>query len=151
MMPADETRAILLTLYPLFKEEVYRRREQIMRWTAISAGSLTSILLILVLIPNGHRLTPISRILVAGGIILLTSTFITLILQQRDRHRQAKQILIQLERAMGLFDSDAFGHHQALYPEQWQTDWRQDRSTMRSFVLLGLLTLLVLLAIAFVI
>ena len=148
MMPADDKRATLLTLYPLFKEEVYRRREQMMRWTAIGAGSLASILLVLVLIRTGHRLTWVSRALLAGGIVLLTATFMTLILQQRDRHRQAKQTLIQLEQAMGLFDSDAFSPHQALYPEHWQTDWKQDRSTTVSFVLLGLLTLLVLLAIA---
>ena len=151
MMPTDDTRAVLLTLYPLFKEEVYRRREQMMRWTAIGAGSLVSILLILVLIPAGHPLTAVSRSLLAAGMVLLTSTFITLILQQRDRHGQAKQILIQLERAMRLFDSDAVVHDQALYPERWQTDWKQDRSTTLSFILLGLLTLLVLLAIALVI
>ncbi len=150
MMPADDTRAVLLTLYPLFKEEVYRRREHMMRWTAIGAVSLVCILLLLVLIGNGHRLTLLSRALLAGGIVSLTSTFITLIMQQHDRHRQAKQILIKLEQALGLFDSAASVQHQALYPEQWQTDWKQDRSTMASFILLGLLTLLVLVAIAFV-
>lgn len=150
MMPADDTRAVLLTLYPLFKEEVYRRREQMMRWTAIGAGSLVSILLLLVLIRTGHRLTMGHRALLGGGILLLTSTFIALIWQQRDRHRQAKHTLIQLEQALGLFDSDAFLPHRALYPDHWQTDWKQDRSTMVSFTLLGLLTLLVLLAIALV-
>lgn len=150
MRPADDTRALLLTLYPLFKEEVYRRREQMMRWTGIGAGSLVTILLVLVLIRTGHRLTLVSRALLAGGIVLLTSTFMTLIWQERDRHRQAKQTLIQLEQAMGLFDSDASDHHRALYPEHWLTDWKQDRSTLLSFLLLGLLTLLVLLAIAFV-
>lgn len=148
MTPADDTRAVLLTLYPLFKEEVYRRREQMMRWTAIGAGSLVSILLLLVLIRTGHRLTLGHRTLLGGGILLLTSTFITLIWQQRERHRQAKHTLIQLEQALGLFDSNAFLHDRALYPDQWQTDWKQDRSTLVSCTLLGLLTLLVLLAIA---
>jgi hypothetical protein len=149
-MTADDTRTTLLALYPLFKEEVYRRREQMMRWTAIGAGSLVSILLVLLLIPTARQLTIGSRALLAGGILFLTSTFITLIVQQRERHRQAKHTLIQLEQALGLFDADAFLPHQALYPDHWQTDWKRDRSTMVSFALLGLLTLLVLLAIVFV-
>ncbi len=46
MITADDQRATLLALYPLFKEEVYRRREEMMRWTAIGAGSMVSILLV---------------------------------------------------------------------------------------------------------
>jgi hypothetical protein len=149
MIANDEKRATLLMLYPLFKEEVYRRREHMMRWTALGAGSLLSLLLIVLLVPSTHQLTMSGRGLLAGGILLLTAMFISLILQQRRRHQQAKQTLIELEQALGLFEDQAFVNHGALYPENWQTDWKHDRSTAFSFILLGLLTLLVLLALAY--
>jgi DMSO/TMAO reductase YedYZ heme-binding membrane subunit len=150
MMTGNEKHTILLTLYPLFKQEVYQRREQMMRWTAMGAGSLVTILLVLVLAPARRILTPGGRALLIGGILLLTVTFIMLILQQRQRHQQAKQTLIELERALGLFEDKAFISHGSLYPENWQTDWTHDRSTTLSIALLGLLTLLVLLAITVV-
>lgn len=148
MITADEKRATLLTLYPLFKEEVYRRREHMMRWTAIGAGSLVSILFIVLLVPSARQLTVGGRGLLAGGSLLLTATFASLIRQQRQRHQQAKQTLIKLEQALGLFENDTFLHHRALYPDNWQTDWQHDHSTTFAFTLLGLLSLLVLLAIA---
>ncbi len=146
MMSFEDNRETLLVLYPLFKEEVYRRREQMMRWTAVGAGALVSILLGLLLVPTAGSLTAGGRTLAAFGILLLTVTFVTLIVQQRHRHRQAKHTLIELERALGLFDTDRFIDHRTLYPDEWQTDWTRDRSMMASLTLLGLLTLLALLA-----
>ncbi len=98
MITADEKRTTLLTLYPLFKEEVYRRREQMMRWTAIGAGSLFAILLLVLLTPAARQLTVASRVLLCSGVLLLTTTFVTLILQQRRRHQQAKHTSIELEK-----------------------------------------------------
>ena len=149
MITADEKRTTLLTLYPLFKEEVYRRREQMMRWTAIGAGSLFAILLLVLLTPAARQLTVASRVLLCSGVLLLTTTFVMLILQQRHRHRQAKHTLIELEKALGLFDDNAFLTHGSLYPENWQTDWERDRSTVLSISLLALLTLIDVFAIAF--
>lgn len=144
MITADEQRATLLALYPLFKEEIYRRREQMMRWTAIGAGSMVAILLVLLLVPEQGRLALSGRALLAGAIVLLAATFAALIFQQQQRHRQAKQTLIEIERALGLFDADVFANQRSLYPDYWQTDWKHDRSTTLSLVLLGLLALLAL-------
>lgn len=149
MTTADEQRATLLALYPLFKEEVYRRREQIMRWTAIGTGALCTMLLVLLLVPEPGRLTITGRALVAGAIVVLTATFMVLILQQRQRHRQAKQTLIELERALGLFDAATFPTRHPLYPEHWQTDWTRDRSIALSLLMLGSAALLALLAAVF--
>lgn len=146
MLTVDEQRATLLALYPLFKEEVYRRREQMMRWTAIGAGSLFTILIVLLLVPAHGRLTLSGRALLAGAIALLAATFASLILQHQQRHREAKQTLIELERALRLFDENAFPNRGPLYPNHWQTDWTRDHSTTLSLVLLGLLALLALLA-----
>lgn len=148
MITADEQRATLLALYPLFKEEVYRRREQMMRWTAIGAASMVAILLVLLLVPEQGRLSLSGRVLLAGAIVLLASTFAALVLQQHQRHRQAKQTLIEIERALGLFDPDIFRDRRPLYPAHWQTDWKHDRSTTLSLALLGLLAFLALFATA---
>lgn len=146
MLTVDEQRATLLALYPLFKEEVYRRREQMMRWSAIGAGSMFTILIVLLLVPTHSQLTLSGRALVAGAIVLLAATFASFILQQQQRHRQAKQTLIELERALGLFDADILPNQRPLYPNHWQTDWTRDHSTTLSLVLLGFLALLALLA-----
>jgi hypothetical protein len=95
---------------------------------------------------EGRRLSLSGRALVVGAIVLLTATFASLILQQQQRHRQAKRTLIELERALGLFEPDTFASQRPLYPNHWQTDWTGDRSTILSLVLLGLLTFLALVA-----
>jgi hypothetical protein len=148
MLTADEQRATLLTLYPLFKEEVYRRREQTMRWTAIGAASMCTILMVLLLVPEQGRLTLGGRALIAGAIMLLAATFASLIHQQHQRHRQAKHTLIELERALGLFEADSFSGQRPLYPDHWQTDWTRDHSAALSLTLLGLLALLALITTA---
>lgn len=147
MITADEKRTTLLTLYPLFKEEVYRRRHEMMRWTAIGAGSLFTILLVLLLAPANRQPTPGGRALLCGGILLLTATFAALILQQDHRHRQAKRTLIDLERALGLFDRNPASNECPLYPAHWETDWQQDRSSALSIALLSLLAILTLSAV----
>lgn len=150
MIAADDARTTLFTLYPIFKEEVYRRRHEMVRWTAIGAGSLCAILLVVLLVPSARQLTLGSRALLCSGILLLTITFAALILQQDHRRRQAKRILIDLERALGLFDDNAFLTHGSLYPENWRTDWERNRSVALSLTLLGLLTLITLFAAFFV-
>lgn len=137
-MTADEKRNTLLALYPQFKHEVYRRREQMMRWTVAGACLLIAILFALLLIPTAGHLTLGHRVLLAGAILLLAATFSLLILQQQHRHYQAKRTLIELERALGLFDRDRFLHDRPLYPEEWQTAWSRDRSTIFYLALLGL-------------
>jgi multisubunit Na+/H+ antiporter MnhG subunit len=146
MIGAEEKRATLLVVYPLFKEEVYRRREQMMRWTAIGAGSLFTVILILVL--THARLSSGSRLLIMVAILLLTVTFASLILQQQRRHQQAKQTLIDLEQALGFFDDRAILSQGSLYPAHWQTDWKRDTTVGWSLILLGLLALTAILAAA---
>ena len=145
-MSADPHQTTLLVLYPLFKEEVYRRREQILRWTATAAGSLFAIVSGLLLIPEAGRLSAGERMVLAGAILLLAGTFVSLILQQQQRHRQAKQTLIDLEQALGLYERDLFLHQRALYPDRWKTDWTYDPFTTISFALIGLFALLAIAA-----
>ena len=147
MITQKEQRATLLTLYPIFKEEVYRRREQMMYWTAIGSGSLIAILLIALLAPSARSLPLAPRLLLAGATLALAGMYALLIWQQHHRHRQAKQQLITLECALGLFGDIPLSENRNAYPEHWQTDWTRDRSLVHYLAILTLLTGIALAAI----
>lgn len=147
MIPAEERRATLLTLYPLFKEEVYRRRHEMMRWTAIGVGSLVAMLFLVLLTPTTRDLSIGGRMLLSSGVGLFTLTIAVLLLQQRARHREAKRTLIELEQGLSLFGSDSQSGAGPIYPERWKTDWQKDWSTSLALTLLALLTLVTISAI----
>jgi len=147
MITEDERRETVLRLYPIFKEEVYRRRDQMMRWTVIGAGSLVAILSIVLLVPAAHSLSAMSRLLLASATLLLAITYTGIIWQQHSRHRQAKQQLVKLEQALGLFGEFPGRDGSALYPEGWQNEWSRDTSLIQYLTILILLTGIVLVAI----
>ncbi len=147
MIARDEQRETALTLYRMFKEEVYRRRDRMMVWTATGAGSLFALLLIILLVPSARRLTTPARLLLACGSLILATTFALMIRQQQTRHRQAKQQLIALEQALGLFEGLPGQKNRPIYPEDWQTEWTRDQSLLQYLLILTLLTGFVLLAI----
>jgi hypothetical protein len=62
----------------------------------------------------------------------------------------AKQILIQLERALGFYEEGLFVEQKPLYPEGWQTEWLGDKSTIVYFTCLGVLTALIVVALLLV-
>jgi hypothetical protein len=81
------------------------------------------------------------------GVALFSATFAYLILQQRTRHRMAKQALLEIERVMGVYDQDLYILGKTLYPESWQTDWLRDRSVTIYLAVLTTLTVLVIAAV----
>ncbi|SPP63208.1 hypothetical protein [Nitrospira lenta] len=143
----DERHETVLRLYPIFKEEVYRRRNEMMRWTAIGAGSLVAILNIVLLVPAAHSLSTTPRLLLACATLLLALTYMGIIWQQHHRHQQAKQQLIKIEQAMGLFGGLPGHDDHALYPDDWQNAWTHDSSLLQYLAVLTLLTSIVLVAI----
>lgn len=147
MIAQNEGHETTLALYKIFKEEVYRRRDQMMRWTAIGAGSLVMLLLIALLVPSVRLLTVPARLLLASGTLLLTLTFALMIWQQHDRHRQAKQQLIKIELTLNLFEDHHWPDNHPAYPAHWQTDWAYDRSLVQYLAILTSLTAITLLAI----
>ena len=54
-MIAETVQQILTVLYPLYKEEVYRRREQMMRLTVFGSLGLITMLVALLLSPQRNR------------------------------------------------------------------------------------------------
>lgn len=138
-MITEGTHQVLTVLYPLYKEEVYKRREQMIRLTAFGSFGLIGMLFALLLSPIKTRLSSPESLLLGVAAIIWCGTFSGLILQQQYRHRLAKQILIHLERALGFYEDGLFIENQALYPTQWKTAWLGDRSG--TFYLASLCTL----------
>lgn len=145
----DDQLTILRTLYPWYKEEVYRRREQMMHLTAFASSILFLVLITLLAVPSFSSVTLAGRMFVCAGVLLLAGLFTFLILQQRDRHRMAKQVLIEIERELGLYNEGLYLHDRTLYPASWQTAWLYDRSVELYVTVLASLTALVIAATLF--
>jgi hypothetical protein len=148
-MITEGVQQVLTVLYPLYKEEVYRRREQMMRLTALGSLGLVAMLFALLLSPQMNRLTPFDTLLIGLASLIWCGLFCALILQQQYRHRMAKQILVQLEQALGFYEEGLFVENQALYPEGWKLAWLSDRTGTLYFTALCSLTGLLLLALLF--
>jgi hypothetical protein len=136
----------LTVLYPLYKTEVYQRREQMMRLTAFGAFGSIAMTFALLLSPLKDRLSPPDVLLLALGGVIWCGLFCGLILQQQHRHRLAKQVLIQLEQALGFYEDGLFIEHQPLYPAKWKTAWLKDRTGLHYLASLCALTGIFLLA-----
>ncbi len=145
-MIADSIQQVLTTLYPLYKKEVYDRREQMMKLTGFGSVGLLAMLCTLLLSPQKGTLSLSDSLLLALTSLVWCGLFCGMIFQQQHRHRLAKQILIQLEQALGFYEEGLFVDHQPLYPDQWKTAWLNDQSRMLYPSALILLTGLFLIA-----
>lgn len=149
-MISDGVQQVLTVLYPLYKREVYNRREQMMMCAAFGSFGLLAMLFALLLSPHRSALRPSDALLLAIASLIWNALFSGLILQQCHRHRLAKQVLIQLERALGFYEDGLFVDDQPLYPEQWKTAWLTDHSLLLYYAALGLLNGAFLLALLLV-
>jgi len=145
-MITEGVQQVLTVLYPLYKDEVYKRREQMMRLTAFGAFGLIAMVFALLLSPVKSRLSFPETFLLSLVGLIWCGLFCGLILQQRYRHRLAKQVLIQLEQALGFYEDGLFIEHQALYPAKWKTAWIADRTGTVYLIALCALTGIFLLA-----
>jgi len=142
---SQEQLALFRVLYPLFKEEVFRRRDHMIKLSVFHNGFLMLLLMMLAVSP-GDTLDSTTRWLAISGIALFSGFFAYLILQQTDRHRMAKQQLIELEKGMGLYKEGWGRNGKTVYPEHWQTEWVADRSMTIYLTVLTSLTALVICA-----
>ena len=144
--PTTESVATLQLLYPWYKEEVYRRRQQMIWLTASAAWTL---LLLLFLVPALPPFQPTHRIwsvLTVGGMLLFSGIMMYFVRQQRARYEMAKGVLITIEQQLGLYEKSRHLDDVSLYPEDWQTDWRRDRSEWVYHGIILLMTSLLTLA-----
>jgi hypothetical protein len=145
-MITEGVQQTLTVLYPLYKNEVYQRREQMMRLTALGAFALIAMTFALLLSPLKSRLSPAEDLLLALGSLIWCGLFCGLLLQQQHRHRLAKQVLIQIEQALGFYEEGLFIEHQPLYPAKWKTAWLRDRTGIHYLATLCVLTVIFLVA-----
>ena len=96
--------------------------------------------------PVKSRLSPFEGLLLALGSLIWCGLFCGLIRQQQYLHRRAKQVLSQIEQALGFYEDGLFIEHQALYPAKWKTAWLKDRTGLHYLVSLCALTGIFLLA-----
>ncbi|MDA0739081.1 MAG: hypothetical protein O2999_08935 [Nitrospirae bacterium] len=140
----EEQLEVVRVLYPWYKEEVYRRREQMVRLTAFGSAFLVLLLITILALAPPYPVDPIVRIFSMSGVALFSALFIYLILQQRDRHRLAKKTLIEIEKVLGLYDEGVYLEGKTLYPEDWQTAWLSDRSVTVYIAVIAALAVLVI-------
>lgn len=139
-MITEGVQQTLTVLYPLYKNEVYQRREQMMRLTAFGAFALVAMTFVLLLSPLKSRLSVADAVLLAMVSLIWCALFCGLILQQQHRHRLAKQVLVQIEQALGFYEDGLFIERQTLYPSQWKTAWLRDHSGTQYLAALCALT-----------
>lgn len=120
--PPCETDSLetLRLLYPLFKEEVYRRRAamgQIAR-----QGSLFFVLLSLLplFFPEGRTISLLLKGLACLAILIATTLLALQIGQEKSRHEKAKLQLITLEKGFQFFEVGSYLPNEPLYPPDWQ-------------------------------
>lgn len=142
---SQEQLEVFRVLYPLFKNEVLRRREYMSRLSAFYNTVLVLLIMTIAMVSPGHPDFSMRWLAISGVVIL--SGFVTyLILEQATRHRMAKQQLIELERGIGLYQEGWIFSGKTAYPQHWQTDWLSDRSVATYLTILTVLTVLVICA-----
>ena len=142
--PTDVQLEVFRVLYPLFKDEVFKRREQMMRLTAFASTFLAFSLVTLLPMAPWETAPSLTRWLAISGVGIFSSLFAYLILQHAERHRMAKQQLIELEQTLGLYQEGWQPTGNALFPKHWQSDWTADRSVTIYLATLAILTTLVI-------
>jgi hypothetical protein len=133
----------LRMLYPLFKQEVFDRRDRIMKIAGLSGGFL----LLLMFLTYSFA---VSSWFLVIGVIIFTAIVVASIKQHSRRHAQAKLGVIQIEKALGLFESGTYLLDKPLYPEHWEVRPSRDYTLIfyaSSLIILATLVILLLLVI----
>jgi len=143
----DNRLEIFYVLYPIFKEEVFKRREQ-MIWLITFASAFLLVLLVTLpaLMHWSTQQSPASWLAISG-VALFSGLCAYLILQHAERHRMAKQQLIALEQALGFYQEGWQPNGEALFPKNWQSDWSMDHSVRIYLTILAAFTIMVFCAI----
>jgi len=137
---ADRTRDELVDLCAIFKAEVYRRTARIGTITMVGAGVLLAGMLAFGM--TSHSFRRGERLVCAIGVGVFVASLLLQITREASRHARAKQGLIRIERAMGLFDVGRYLPGESLYPPEWTTPPPRERATVPSYLFLGMLALL---------
>ncbi|MHB8481438.1 MAG: hypothetical protein ACYDBV_01685 [Nitrospiria bacterium] len=132
---------IFKTLYPLFKREVYDRRDQILKVASLSSGFFLILIFVVSFIKiSGLSLKPYFYPLISG--VLFFETVICYHLyQHKSRHEQAKRMVIGLEEQMGFFEAGVLDPSKVFFPEKWKRRGLDPGFFFYPFVHMGLIFL----------
>ena len=136
---------LLTALCPMFKDEVYRRTARIGNVTI--GGTVALVGGMLWYAVWSDEFDVIERLLCMSAVVALVATLLIQISREASRHAGAKQALIQVERALGLFESGRYLPDAPLYPEEWSVPPPRSRATRAAQVVLTLLGVLFVLEI----
>lgn len=132
----------LRMLYPIFKKEVFDRRDRMMKIAALASGFLLLLQIFILYLSISSGLLIIS-------VIIFTGLTLAQIFQQSRRHQQAKQGVIEIEKALGLFEPGTYFPDRSLYPQHWQTRPPSDYGLI--MYTLGLISLAILVVLSLLI
>lgn len=118
---------LLTTLCPMFKEEVYRRTARIGNITMFGAAVLVGGMLWYA--TWADEFGEVERLLCVVGIAIFVAALLYQVSREAARHAGAKEALIRVERALGLFDAGRHALGEALYPEAWSVPPPRSRAT----------------------
>lgn len=133
---------LLSTLCPMFKEEVYRRTRRISN--IMIGGSAGLVAGMLWFATWADEFGAEERLVCAAGVAVLVGALLHQISREAARHAGAKEALIRVERALGLFESGRHIPAAALYPEAWMVPPPRTGATRAADIVLSLLGLLFL-------
>ncbi len=133
---------LLTTLCPMFKEEVYRRTARISNITMFGAAALVGGMLWYA--TWADEFGAVERLLCAAAVAIFIGALLYQVSREAARHAGAKEALIRIERALGLFEPGRHMPAAAIYPEAWMVLPPKSRSTRAAQVVLTVLGLLLL-------
>ena len=136
---------LLNTLCPMFKEEVYRRTARIGNITIGGAAAMVGGMLWYA--TWADEFGAMERLLCAAAVVTFVTMLLVQVSREAARHAGAKNALIRVERALGLFEPGRYLPDGGLYPEAWMATPPRSGATRAANVVLTLLGLLFVLEI----
>lgn len=124
-------------LYPIFKEEVYRRRCVIGQISRYGALFFLSISVFVFHFEAKSEVLASPKLYAVGGVMVSLALLIYQLIQEKSRHEQAKLQLITLEKGLGFFEAGSYLPNQPLYPEAWEKRPKLDAGLALSILCLS--------------
>ncbi|MEW6684148.1 MAG: hypothetical protein AB1451_14715 [Nitrospirota bacterium] len=131
---------LLTTLCPMFKEEVYRRTARISNIAIFGGAGLVGGMLWYAIWADEFGV--MERLLCAAAVAIFIGALLYQVSREAARYAGAKEALIRIERALGLFEPGRHIPAAAIYPETWMVLPPKSRSTRAAYVVLPLLGVL---------
>ena len=140
---------VLKALYPIFKKEIYDRREQMTRISRFGMGLFLSMMILILIFPVEMGSNAL-KFFSSSATAVLTGLLVFQMKQHRKRHIMAKHAVIQIEKALFLFEPDVYLPGKGLYPEEWKQYQGGQQEWILTSLLLVLVSALTILAIWFI-